>query len=117
MGPLQIILIIAVILVFVIVIYKIWYQTGTDVTSLTVPDELIESVLSNVKTSSTMCNVTGVTNMVDMNGDDFINETLKCSNCTQYLSLQPSGSCQYLDYNSKEGTCEIVGEAVPCPFS
>ena len=117
MGPIHIILIVVVTIIFLIVLYKIWYQPGD--TSLTVPDDLAKT-LSNVKTNVTstgpMCDVTGVLSIVDMNGSHIENKTVTCSNCTGYLSLQPAGSCKYVDYNKKAGTCETVGEAIPCPF-
>lgn len=113
MSPLHIILIVVATLIFLVVLYKIWYQPGD--TSLTVPDDLAKT-LSNVTSTGPMCDVTGVLSIVDMNGSRIEKKTVTCSNCTGYLSLQPTGSCKYVDYNKKAGTCEASGDAVPCPF-
>ena len=111
MGPIHIMLIVIVTLLFLAILYKIWYHPGD---SLTVPSDWVGE-LSNVKSTVTstgsMCDITGDLNMVDMNGSKSVATKIECSKCTDYMSLQAAGSCKYLDE-----TCKSVGDAVPCPF-
>ena len=108
MGPIHIMLIVAATFIFLIVVYKFWYHPGD--TSLTVPDDLVKT-LSNVTSTGSMCDVTGVLGLVDMNGSPIETKSIACKSCTGYMSLQPTGTCKYIDE-----TCKVVGDAVPCPF-
>jgi hypothetical protein len=114
MGPVQVILMLVTLIVFVVVIIKLWTQPGD--TSLTVPDVIAEKITPS---AGTACNVTGVTGLVDMNGENVFDTTVPCKDCESgYMSLQKTGLCNYLEYNETEKRCQVApGEPDTCPFN
>lgn len=108
MKPIQLILIICATIIFLIILYKIIYIPGD--TTMTVPSW--DQIKSNVQSSVTMCDVSTLGTVVDFNGDPIESSNIRCSSCTNYLSLAPSGSCKYIDDD-----CKLAGDQIPCPFS
>ena len=107
MGPVGIILGLVAVLVFLVVVYKIVYEGGL---TPTVPD--VDTVKKRLTKSTDTCDVSGFKQLVSYEGNPIQGTNVRCQDCVGYLSVTPSGSCQYID-----DTCSVVGAAIPCPFS